>query len=95
MAGKIFANYRRGDNAGFTQGLDQRLEDEFTAGDLFHGCGGAHQAGNDFVEVLNTRVAACDVVLTSIIIELTEAAGVAARRSAGLKASPQSARTVA
>jgi hypothetical protein len=40
MAGKIFANYRRGDNAGITQGLYHGLEDEFTAGVLFHGCGG-------------------------------------------------------
>ena len=35
MAGKIFINYRRGDDAGFTQALYQRLEDEFTAVNLF------------------------------------------------------------
>ena len=30
MSGKIFINYRRGDDAGFTQALYQRLETEFT-----------------------------------------------------------------
>ncbi len=31
MAGKIFINYRRGDDPGFTQALYMRLEDEFSA----------------------------------------------------------------
>jgi len=35
MTGKIFINYRRGDDAGFTQALHLRLESEFTADDLF------------------------------------------------------------
>jgi hypothetical protein len=35
MAGKIFVNYRRGDDTGFTQALYLLLEDESAASDLF------------------------------------------------------------
>jgi hypothetical protein len=35
MAGKIFINYRRGDEAGFTQAPYLRLESEFASDDLF------------------------------------------------------------
>ncbi len=58
MAGKIFINYRRGDNAGFTQALYLRLEDEFSAADLFMDVQGHIKPGDDFVEVLNAQVAA-------------------------------------
>jgi formylglycine-generating enzyme required for sulfatase activity len=66
MAGKIFVNYRRGDDPGFTQALYQRLEDEFTADDLFMDVEGHIKPGDDFVTVLNTQVAAADVVLAVI-----------------------------
>ncbi len=66
MAGKIFINYRRGDDAGFTQALYQRLEDEFTAADLFMDVEGHIKPGDDFVEVLNNQVAQCDVLLVII-----------------------------
>jgi hypothetical protein len=66
MAGKIFINYRRGDDAGFTQALYQRLESEFASGDLFMDVEGHIKPGDDFVEVLNAQVAASDVVLAVI-----------------------------
>ena len=66
MAGKIFINYRRGDDAGFTQALYLRLEDEFAPGDLFMDVEGHIKPGDDFVEVLNAKVAAADVVLVVI-----------------------------
>ena len=66
MAGKIFINYRRGDDAGFTQALYQRLEDEFTAADLFMDVEGHIKPGDDFVDVLNAQVALADVLLVVI-----------------------------
>jgi TIR domain len=66
VAGKIFLNYRRGDDPGFTQALYQRLEDEFTGGDLFMDVEGHIKPGDDFVEVLKTQVAATDVLLVVI-----------------------------
>jgi hypothetical protein len=49
MAGKIFINYRRGDDAGFTQALYLRLESEFASGDLFMDVEGHIKPGDDFV----------------------------------------------
>src|SRR5262245_36024091 len=66
MPGKIFINYRRGDDPGYTQALYQRLEDEFASGDLFMDVEGHIKPGDDFVEVLNAQVAAADVLLTII-----------------------------
>lgn len=66
VAGKIFINYRRGDDAGFTQALYQRLEDEFTAADLFMDVEGHIKPGDDFVEVLNRQVASADILLAII-----------------------------
>ena len=66
MPDKIFVNYRRGDDPGFTQALYQRLEDEFPAGDLFMDVEGHIKPGDDFVEVLRSQVAACDVLLAVI-----------------------------
>jgi len=45
MAGKIFINYRRGDDPGFTHALHERLESEFPADDLFMDAD--LKAGND------------------------------------------------
>jgi formylglycine-generating enzyme required for sulfatase activity len=72
MTGKIFINYRRGDDPGFTQALYQRLEDEFAAGDLFMDVEGHIKPGDDFVDVLNAQVAAADVLLTIIGPRWTE-----------------------
>src|SRR5215470_13185793 len=72
MPGKIFINYRRDDDPGFTQALYQRLEDEFAAGDLFMDVEGHIKPGDDFVDVLNAQVAAADVLLTIIGPRWTE-----------------------
>lgn len=66
MPGKVFINYRRDDDAGFTQALYLRLENEFDAGDLFMDVEGHIRPGDDFVQVLNAQVAACDVLLVVI-----------------------------
>jgi formylglycine-generating enzyme required for sulfatase activity len=78
MAGKIFINYRRGDEAGFTQALYQRLEDEFASSDLFMDVEGHIKPGDDFVEVLSAQVVASDVFLAVIGPRWTEL--LAARR---------------
>jgi hypothetical protein len=70
--GKIFINYRRGSDAGFTQALYQNLKSEFAVDDLFMDVGGHIQAGEKFVEVLNSQVAACDVFLAVIGPRWTE-----------------------
>jgi hypothetical protein len=72
MPGKIFINYRRGDDPGYTQALYQRLEDEFASGDLFMDVEGHIKPGDDFVEVLNAQVAAADFLLTIIGPRWTE-----------------------
>jgi molybdopterin biosynthesis enzyme MoaB len=79
MAGKIFINYRRGDDPGFTQALYQRLENEFTADDLFMDVEGHIRPGDDFVKVLNDHVTAADVLLAVIGPRWTES--LAARRN--------------
>jgi len=66
MAGKIFLNYRRGDEAGFTQALYQRLEYEFTSANLFMDVEGYIRPGDDFVEVLRSQIEKCDVLLVLI-----------------------------
>ena len=56
MAGKIFLNYRRDDEAGFTHALYLRLEGEFAPGDLFMYVGGHIKPGDDFIKVLTTKL---------------------------------------
>ena len=51
MAGKIFINYRRGDEPGFVQALFGRLEQAFPADQLFMDVDNI-PAGEDFVRVL-------------------------------------------
>ncbi|MGA7789838.1 MAG: toll/interleukin-1 receptor domain-containing protein, partial [Xanthobacteraceae bacterium] len=65
MAGKIFINYRRGDDPGNTGRLFDRLQDAFTPDQLFIDVDSI-EPGLDFVRVLNERVAECDVVLAVI-----------------------------
>jgi TIR domain len=66
MTGKIFINYRRGDEAGFTQALYHRLEDEFSAAELFMDVEGQIRPGDDFVEVLNRQVCGAEILLAVI-----------------------------
>jgi hypothetical protein len=66
MAGKIFINYRRGDDPGFTQALYMRLEEDFPSDDLFMDIEGHIKPGDDFVTVLNAQVGSADVVLAVI-----------------------------
>jgi hypothetical protein len=77
MAGKIFINYRRGDDPGFAQALFGRLELAFPHEQLFMDVDNI-APGLDFVRVLDERVAECDVLLAVIgkgWIEARDAAG--------------------
>jgi hypothetical protein len=65
MAGNIFINYRRDDDAGFTQALYSRLEQAFSAERLFMDIDNI-APGLDFVQVLNDEVARCDVVIAVV-----------------------------
>ncbi|MGB6503543.1 MAG: toll/interleukin-1 receptor domain-containing protein, partial [Xanthobacteraceae bacterium] len=77
MTGKIFINYRRGDDPGHTGRLFDRLQDVFPADQLFLDIDNI-APGLDFVRVLNEHVAECDVMLAVIgrtWIEARDAAG--------------------
>ncbi len=63
--GKIFINYRRGDNSAAAGRLYDRLEQEFAKDNLFMDVD-AIGAGQDFVAVLERQVAECDVLLAVI-----------------------------
>ncbi len=65
MAGKIFINYRRGDDPGHTGRLFDRLQDVFEPAQLFLDVDNI-APGLDFGRVLNERVAECDVLLAII-----------------------------
>jgi cytoskeletal protein RodZ len=65
MTGKIFINYRRGDDPGHTGRLFDRLQDEFQPQELFLDVDNI-PPGRDFVRELNDRVAECDIVLSVI-----------------------------
>jgi hypothetical protein len=65
MAGKIFINYRRGDDPGFTGRLFDRLQEAFEPERLFLDVDNI-AAGLDFVRVLEEQVAQCDVLLAVI-----------------------------
>jgi TIR domain-containing protein len=65
MAGKIFINYRRGDDPGNTGRLFDRLQDVFPPEQLFLDVDNI-APGLDFVHVLNERVAECDILLAVI-----------------------------
>jgi hypothetical protein len=65
MAGKIFINYRRGDDPGHTGRLFDRLQDVFPVEQLFLDVDNI-APGMDFVRVLNERIADCDIVLAVI-----------------------------
>ncbi len=65
MTGKIFINYRRGDDPGFSQALYGRLESRFSTTQLFMDVDSI-SPGSDFVHVLDEQVAKCDVFLAVI-----------------------------
>ena len=65
MSGKIFINYRRGDEPGFTQALLGRLEQAFPADQLFIDVDNI-PPGEDFVRMLESQVAQCDALLAVI-----------------------------
>lgn len=62
MSRQIFINYRRDDDAGFTQLLYYHLEAEF---DLFMDVEGM-KPGCDFIEVIGNQVDTCDLMLVVI-----------------------------
>lgn len=67
MSSKIFINYRRQDDPGFTHALYFWLEGEFGADNVFMDVEEGHiRPGDDFIQVLNQQVAACDVLLAII-----------------------------
>jgi hypothetical protein len=63
--GKIFINYRRGDDPGHTGRLFDRLQDEFEPQQLFLDVDNI-APGLDFVRELSERVAECDVLIAVI-----------------------------
>jgi hypothetical protein len=65
MAGKIFINYRRSEDAGFAQALFGRLEQAFPREQLFMDVDNI-EPGLDFVQVLHDQVAQCDVLIAII-----------------------------
>jgi hypothetical protein len=66
MSGKIFICYRRADEQGFAQLLFKSLAEQFPATDLFIDIEGYIKPGDDFVEVIDGKVAAADVLLVVI-----------------------------
>jgi hypothetical protein len=65
MAGKIFVNYRRGDDPGNTGRLFDRLQDVFRSDQLFLDVDSI-KPGLNFVKVLDEQVSQCDVLLAVI-----------------------------
>jgi hypothetical protein len=65
MAGKIFINYRRDDAIGTAGRLNDRLAQTFGRNNLFMDVDNI-PAGVDFIEYLQSQVAACDVFLAII-----------------------------
>jgi hypothetical protein len=65
MAQKIFINYRRGDDPGFTRALYLHLQLE-GGFELFMDVEGDIKPGDDYIAVLTAQVAACNVLLAVI-----------------------------
>jgi hypothetical protein len=65
MSGKIFINYRRGDDPGFAGRLFDRLEEAFTSDRIFIDIDSI-PPGSDFVRVLEDQVDRCDIFLAVI-----------------------------
>ena len=76
-AGKIFLNYRRGEDSDAAAQLYDRLEQEFPKDNLFMDIDGIGP-GEDFVAVLERKIAECDVLLAVIgknWLDVTDAKG--------------------
>ena len=80
MAGKVFVNYRRGDDPGTTGRIYDRLEQEFGHDHVFMDVEGGLRGGDDFVDMLRAQVAQCDVLLAIIGPRWLEMADEAGRR---------------
>jgi hypothetical protein len=65
MAGKIFINYRRGDDPGSVQALFAHLEQTFSPEQLFMDVDSI-EPGLDFMAVLKEQVMQCDVLISVI-----------------------------
>jgi len=65
MAGKIFINYRRGEDSGFVHALLAPLEQAFSSERLFIDIDSI-EPGVDFVRVLDEQVSKCDILLAVI-----------------------------
>src|SRR5215471_17449445 len=65
MVGKIFVNYRRGDDQALAGRLFDRLGEAFGCEQLFMDVDSI-APGLDFVQVLEERLGQCDIVLTVI-----------------------------
>jgi hypothetical protein len=63
---KIFINYQRGDDPGFTTALYQNLELEFGRDRIFMDVEGHIKPGDDFLEVIGALVGGCEVLLAII-----------------------------
>jgi hypothetical protein len=66
MAGRIFVNYRRDDDPGYTQALFQKLIAAFPSDEVFMDVQGEIRPGEDFVSALEERISGCDVLLAVI-----------------------------
>ena len=65
MAGKIFINYRRGDDPGNTGRLFDRLQEAFQPDQLFMDIDNI-APGLDFLRVIEEQVDQCDALLAGI-----------------------------
>src|ERR1700680_5004324 len=79
MTGKIFINYRRGDDPQAAGRLFDRLQDIFEPQQLFLDIDNI-APGLDIVRVLNERVSECDVVLALIGKRSIDARGASGKR---------------
>ena len=65
MPGKIFINYRRGDDPGYSGRLFDRLESHFPQGSIFMDVDSI-APGLDFLKVLDDQVGGCDIFLAVV-----------------------------
>ena len=72
MTGKVFISYRRGDDPGNAGRLFDSLRDAFKPGQLFMDVDNI-EPGQDFVRLLEDKVAQCDVLLAVIGVRWTNA----------------------
>lgn len=79
MTGKIFINYRRGEDSGFVQAILSRLENAFASDRIFIDVD-SMEPGTDFVRVLGEQVAQCDLFLAVIGKRWVEARDVSGAR---------------